>query len=200
MSNQPKNVNPTPEKTYYIPGHPNTPVFHDFFVEFMRPYRKRRKQLERDGLCNPAYGFVCTCDCVGCRYAVTRNFVSTAVLDPKGGRKHPEQEYIQMDTKNILFICGGAFAGIENLINERTDERNIGFGAKIINIEKPEESTTILKKILPEDLVKFGLIPEFTGRLPVTVVLDPLDKETLINVLKEPKNALIKQYQYLVSI
>ena len=84
MSNQPKNVNPTPEKTYYIPGHPNTPVSHDFFVEFMRPYRKRRKQRERDGLCNPAYGFVCTCDCVGCRYAVTRNFVSTAVLEENG--------------------------------------------------------------------------------------------------------------------
>ena len=123
-----------------------------------------------------------------------------ANIPPKGGRKHPEQEYIQMDTKNILFICGGAFAGIENLINERTDERNIGFGAKIINIEKPKENTTILKKILPEDLVKFGLIPEFTGRLPVTVVLDPLDKEALINVLKEPKNALIKQYQYLVGM
>lgn len=125
---------------------------------------------------------------------------TVANIPPKGGRKHPQEEYIKLNTTNILFICGGAFAGIENIINDRTDERNIGFGAEIKSIKKQENSAAVLKKAMPEDLVKFGLIPEFTGRLPVTVALDPLDKKALVNILKKPKNALVKQYQSLLAM
>ena len=125
---------------------------------------------------------------------------TVANIPPKGGRKHPNEEYIHLDTSNILFICGGAFAGIENIINERTDERNIGFGADVKSKKKQETSSKALKRIMPEDLVKFGLIPEFTGRLPVTVALDPLDKEALVSILKEPKNALVKQYKSLLAM
>ena len=103
-----KEVNPSTTKTYYIPGHPETPVSHEFFVEFMRPYRQKRKQLERDGLCNPAYGFVCTCDCVGCKYAVTKRFVSTTVLEEKGveidSGYRVEEEFAKESIKRSL--CG----------------------------------------------------------------------------------------------
>ena len=126
---------------------------------------------------------------------------TTANIPPKGGRKHPNEEYIQLDTRNILFICGGAFAGIENIINERsTEQNNIGFGANTKRASKQEKTAMALKNTMPEDLVKYGLIPEFTGRLPVTVALDPLDKDALINILTVPKNALVKQYQSLLAM
>lgn len=125
---------------------------------------------------------------------------TVANVPAQGGRKHPHQEFLQIDTTNILFICGGAFPGIEGIINERTDEKNIGFGAKITKISEKHGKDSPMKNIMPEDLVKFGLIPEFTGRLPIVVTLNPLDKEALINILKEPKNALIKQYKHLVGM
>ncbi len=119
---------------------------------------------------------------------------TVASVPPQGGRKHPHQEFLQVDTTNILFICGGAFAGIENIISNRVGKKTMGFGADIKskNDEKKEE---MLKYVLPEDLLKFGLIPEFVGRLPVVVTLDALDENALISILKEPKNALVKQYQ-----
>lgn len=125
---------------------------------------------------------------------------TVANVPAQGGRKHPHQEFLQIDTTNILFICGGAFPGIEGIINERTDKKNIGFGAKITKISEKHGKDSPMKNIMPEDLVKFGLIPEFTGRLPIVVTLNPLDKEALINILKEPKNALIKQYKHLVGM
>lgn len=119
-----------------------------------------------------------------------------ASVPPQGGRKHPQQELIQIDTTNILFICGGAFDGLEKIIHERTDYRSMGFNASVA--EKEEKDTgTILKDVVPQDLVKFGLIPEFIGRVPVVVTLDGLDKNALVRILKEPKNALIKQYRKL---
>ena len=118
----------------------------------------------------------------------------------QGGRKHPEGDRIEIDTTNILFICGGAFAGLENLVAERENEKGIGFGAKIARPEDNKDKTRLLQKIMPEDLVKYGLIPEFTGRLPVTVTLNPLDKDALVRILLEPKNALTKQYQSLFEM
>ena len=121
-----------------------------------------------------------------------------ASVPPQGGRKHPQQELIQIDTSNILFICGGAFDGLEKIIRERTDYRSMGFNASVVDkVEKDVGST--LKDVVPQDLMKFGLIPEFIGRVPVVVTLDGLDKEALIRILKEPKNALVKQYRKLFS-
>ncbi|HHW48719.1 MAG TPA: ATP-dependent Clp protease ATP-binding subunit ClpX [Clostridiaceae bacterium] len=122
-----------------------------------------------------------------------------ASVPPQGGRKHPHQEFIQIDTTNILFICGGAFDGIEKIIQNRIGKKTMGFGAKI---ESPREKDIgeILKQILPQDLLKFGLIPEFVGRLPIIVTLHSLDKEALIKILTEPKNALVKQYQKLFEM
>jgi len=122
-----------------------------------------------------------------------------ASVPPQGGRKHPHQEFIQIDTTNILFICGGAFDGIEKIIQNRIGKKTMGFGAKI---ESPKEKDVgeILKQILPQDLLKFGLIPEFVGRLPIIVTLHSLDKQALMRILTEPKNALVKQYQMLFEM
>jgi ATP-dependent Clp protease ATP-binding subunit ClpX len=119
---------------------------------------------------------------------------TTASVPPQGGRKHPHQEFIQIDTTNILFICGGAFAGIEKIIESRAGRKGVGFGADIRRADE-KDIGAILEKVLPEDLLKFGLIPEFIGRLPVIGAVSNLDKEALIRILVEPKNALIKQYR-----
>ena len=115
---------------------------------------------------------------------------------PQGGRKHPQQEFLQVDTTNILFICGGAFAGLDKLITSRGKGSSIGFGAKVKNY-KEESLSEIMKMLEPEDLIKYGLIPEFIGRMPIIATLDDLDENSLIKILKEPKNSLIKQYQRL---
>jgi len=124
---------------------------------------------------------------------------TTASVPPQGGRKHPQQEFLQVDTTNILFICGGAFAGLEKIISDRLQKRSIGFGA---NIADPTKSRIgeMLEKCEPEDLLKFGLIPEFVGRLPVIATLHDLDVEALVTILKEPKNALAKQYAKLFEL
>lgn len=124
---------------------------------------------------------------------------TVASVPPQGGRKHPHQEFIQIDTTNILFICGGAFDGIDKLISARTGKKTMGFGAELKSKEKKQVGE-ILRQILPEDLLKFGLIPEFVGRLPVIVTLDALDEEALIRILCEPKNALVKQYQKFLEL
>ena len=121
-----------------------------------------------------------------------------ASVPPQGGRKHPQQELIKIDTTNILFICGGAFDGLTTIIERRVGKKSMGFGADIQSGEVKENQ--ILRQMRPEDLMKFGLIPEFVGRLPVTVSLDPLDHEALVRILKEPKNALTKQYQKLMEL
>jgi ATP-dependent Clp protease ATP-binding subunit ClpX len=123
-------------------------------------------------------------------------------IPPKGGRKHPDQEYIEVDTTNILLICGGAFVGLDKIVGERTGKRVIGFGADG-EAEKSDSSGTLKPEVLdvrPEDLVKFGLIPEFVGRLPITVGLAPLDQNALVKILTGPKNALVKQYQHLLAL
>lgn len=120
-------------------------------------------------------------------------------VPPQGGRKHPNQEYIQVDTKNILFIVGGAFEGLEKIIERRTETKSIGFGADLGENEHKRISE-LFKDIRPEDLIKFGLIPEFVGRIPVLVTLDELDEQALIKILLEPKNAVIKQYQELFKM
>ena len=119
---------------------------------------------------------------------------TTASVPPQGGRKHPHQEFIQIDTTNVLFICGGAFAGLEKLIEGRVGSKGVGFGADVRKMED-KDLGTILQHVLPEDLLKFGLIPEFVGRLPVITHVHNLDEEALVKILTEPKNALIKQYQ-----
>ena len=121
-----------------------------------------------------------------------------ASVPPQGGRKHPHQEMIQIDTTNILFICGGAFDGIENIIDARCGKKSMGFGA-VIESKKERDVSELLKLITPQDLLKFGLIPEFIGRLPVFATLDKLDRDTLVTILTEPKNALVKQYKTLMS-
>jgi ATP-dependent Clp protease ATP-binding subunit ClpX len=118
-----------------------------------------------------------------------------ANIPPQGGRKHPEQQYIQMDTSQILFICGGTFVGLADIIRKRLGKRQIGFNAEREAAETAAERSHILSQVQPEDLVEFGMIPEFVGRLPVVATLEPLDVDTLINILTEPKNALVKQYQ-----
>ena len=124
---------------------------------------------------------------------------TTASVPPQGGRKHPHQEFIQINTSNILFICGGAFDGIDKIIQKRTRVSTMGFGAEIQSKETKDVGET-LKNILPEDLLKFGLIPEFVGRLPMVVSLESLDQDALINILSQPKNALVKQYNKLFEI
>ena len=124
---------------------------------------------------------------------------TTASVPPQGGRKHPHQEFIQIDTTNILFICGGAFDGIDKMIQNRIGTRAIGFGAKVES-NKEKDIGEILSHILPQDLLKFGLIPEFVGRLPIIVTLGSLDKQALVQILTEPKNALVKQYQKLFEM
>ncbi len=119
-------------------------------------------------------------------------------VPPQGGRKHPNQEFIQIDTKNILFICGGAFDGLEKAIKKRTDSSSLGFGAELKSSKKDE--TNVFRKVIPQDLVKYGIVPELVGRLPIITVLDELDENTLVRILKEPKNALVKQYQRLFEL
>lgn len=124
---------------------------------------------------------------------------TVASVPPQGGRKHPQQEFLQVDTTNILFICGGAFSGLEKIISDRSRGTSLGFGA---DVRAPEERRTgdIIKGVEPEDLLKFGLIPEFVGRLPIVATLEDLDESSLINILTEPKNALVKQYQKLFEM
>jgi|TARA_B100001063_G_scaffold245576_1_gene281646 ATP-dependent Clp protease ATP-binding subunit ClpX len=121
---------------------------------------------------------------------------TVASVPPQGGRKHPQQEFLQVDTTNILFICGGAFAGLDKLIDSRGKGSSIGFGAKVKNF-KDKPLSEIMKMLEPEDLIKYGLIPEFIGRMPIIATLDDLDEKSLVKILKEPKNSLIKQYQRL---
>jgi ATP-dependent Clp protease ATP-binding subunit ClpX len=120
-------------------------------------------------------------------------------VPPQGGRKHPQQEFLQVDTTNILFICGGAFAGLEKIISARGAGAGIGFGAKVVD---PDERRTgeILRAVEPDDLLRFGLIPEFIGRLPVLATLEDLDEHALVQILTEPKNAFVKQYQRLFDM
>ncbi len=120
-------------------------------------------------------------------------------VPPQGGRKHPQQEFIQIDTTNILFICGGAFDGIEKVIESRTGKSTLGFGGKVMS-KSDTDTTKIYSQVIPQDLVKFGLIPELVGRVPVITSLDNLDKDALVRILTEPKNALVKQYEALFSM
>ncbi|MDY4077828.1 MAG: ATP-dependent Clp protease ATP-binding subunit ClpX [Clostridium sp.] len=124
---------------------------------------------------------------------------TVASVPPQGGRKHPHQEFIQINTSNILFICGGAFDGMDKIIEKRTRKSSIGFGAEIQSKEEKDVGS-LFKEIIPEDLLKFGLIPEFVGRLPIVVTLDSLDENALISILSEPKNALVKQYTKLFNL
>ena len=124
---------------------------------------------------------------------------TTASVPPQGGRKHPNQEMLQINTENILFICGGAFEGLENIIKDRTGKKSIGFGTKIES-SKEINKYEVFQEMLPEDLLKYGLIPEFIGRLPIIATLKDLDKEALIKIATEPKNALVKQYQKLLEM
>jgi len=123
-----------------------------------------------------------------------------ASVPPQGGRKHPNQEFVQVDTTNILFVCGGAFDGLDKIIRQRSEKSGIGFGAEVRNKDNRKDIGAILKTVEPEDLIKFGLIPEFVGRLPVVATLDELDESALIQILTEPKNALLKQYQKMFSM
>lgn len=125
---------------------------------------------------------------------------TVAAVPPQGGRKHPQQEFLQVNTTNILFICGGAFAGLEKVIQQRTDKTGIGFGAEVRSKKDQRTTDQLLKLIEPEDLVKFGLIPEFVGRLPITATLDGLNHDSLMRILIEPKNALTKQFQKLFNM
>jgi ATP-dependent Clp protease ATP-binding subunit ClpX len=124
---------------------------------------------------------------------------TVASVPPQGGRKHPHQEFIQIDTTNILFICGGAFDGLEKIIERRVGEKAMGFGAEI-RAKQEKQIGDLLRQIMPEDLLKFGLIPEFIGRLPIVVALDALDEEALVRILVEPKNALVKQFKKLFAM
>jgi ATP-dependent Clp protease ATP-binding subunit ClpX len=123
-----------------------------------------------------------------------------ASVPPQGGRKHPNQEFVQVDTTNILFVCGGAFDGLDKIIRARSEKGGIGFGAQVRSKDNRRDIGLILKEVEPEDLIKYGLIPEFVGRLPVVATLDELDEAALIQILTEPKNALLKQYQKMFSM
>ena len=122
---------------------------------------------------------------------------TVANVPPQGGRKHPQQEFIQIDTKDLLFICGGAFEGIEKIIERRTDKSSIGFGSTIKDSKQKDQ---LVQQVIPQDLVRFGLIPELVGRTPVLTVLEPLDREALVKILTEPKNSMVRQYQQLFSL
>jgi ATP-dependent Clp protease ATP-binding subunit ClpX len=122
-----------------------------------------------------------------------------ASVPPQGGRKHPQQEFLQVDTTNILFICGGAFAGLDKIISQRDKGTSIGFGAEVRN-STDKKTGEWMKSLEPEDLLKYGLIPEFIGRLPIIATLEDLDEKSLIQILNEPKNSLIKQYQELFKL
>ena len=124
---------------------------------------------------------------------------TVASVPPQGGRKHPHQEFIQIDTTNILFICGGAFDGLEKIIEARTGQKSIGFNAQIVEKNKTNVGE-LFRQVMPQDMIKFGLIPEFVGRVPVTVALDMLDEEALVRILTEPKNAITKQYKKLFEL
>ena len=121
---------------------------------------------------------------------------TVASVPPQGGRKHPQQEFLQVDTTNILFICGGAFAGLDKVIAKRGSDISIGFGAKVKYLQE-KGAGELIKKLEPEDLIKYGLIPEFVGRMPILATLEDLDDSSLVKILKEPKNSLIKQYKRL---
>ncbi len=123
-----------------------------------------------------------------------------ASVPPQGGRKHPQQEFLQVDTRNVLFICGGSFAGLEKIIRSRTEKSGIGFGADITARSDREEHERLLRQLEPEDLIKYGLIPEFVGRLPVVATLEELDEKALMSILTEPRNALSKQYRELLRM
>jgi ATP-dependent Clp protease ATP-binding subunit ClpX len=125
---------------------------------------------------------------------------TVASVPPQGGRKHPQQEFLQVDTSNILFICGGAFAGLEKVIRERSEKGGIGFGAEIKGKDESKNIGEVLNDLAPEDLVRFGLIPEFVGRLPVIATLEELDSDALVKILTEPKNSLTKQYSKLFEM
>ena len=122
---------------------------------------------------------------------------STASVPPQGGRKHPHQEFIQIDTTNVLFIVGGAFAGLEKLIESRNGKKGLGFGSELHN---PKDLAESIHEVMPEDLMKFGLIPEFIGRLPVITTVAPLDTAALVQILTEPRNALVKQYRKMFEL
>jgi ATP-dependent Clp protease ATP-binding subunit ClpX len=123
-----------------------------------------------------------------------------ASVPPQGGRKHPNQDFVQVDTTNILFICGGAFDGLEKIIRARSEKAGIGFAADVRSLKNSKDIGEVLRTVEPEDLIKYGLIPEFVGRLPVVATLEELDEKALIQILTEPKNALIKQYQKLFAM
>ena len=125
---------------------------------------------------------------------------TVASVPPQGGRKHPQQEFLQVDTSNILFICGGAISGLESIIQHRCEETGIGFGANVASIKLDKNADKLISQVRPEDLIKFGLIPEFVGRLPVTTTLNELDEDALIKILVEPKNALSKQFNKLFEM
>ena len=125
---------------------------------------------------------------------------TTASIPPQGGRKHPNQEFVQVDTTNILFICGGAFSGLEKVIRRRTEKGGIGFGAQVKNVDDSKRDVELLHQVEPEDLIKYGLIPEFVGRVPVITTLDELDESALMQILTEPKNALTKQFAKLFKM
>ena len=125
---------------------------------------------------------------------------TVASVPPQGGRKHPNQDFVQVDTTNILFICGGAFDGLEKIIRNRSEKSGIGFGADVRSLRNSKDISAVLKTVEPEDLLKYGLIPEFVGRLPVVATLEELDEKALIQILTEPKNALLKQYQKLFAM
>ena len=125
---------------------------------------------------------------------------TVANIPPQGGRKHPEQQYIQMDTSQILFICGGTFVGLEDIIRKRLGKRQIGFNAETAPADTANDRADVLAQVQPDDLVEFGMIPEFVGRVPLIATLEPLDVKTLINILSQPKNALVKQYQKFFRI
>jgi ATP-dependent Clp protease ATP-binding subunit ClpX len=119
-------------------------------------------------------------------------------VPPQGGRKHPHQEFLQIDTTNILFVCGGAFVGLDELVERRLNQKALGFGAEIRS-KKEKKTSALLDQVLPEDLIKYGLIPEFVGRLPVVATLEELDEEALVRILQEPKNSLVRQYQTILE-